>query len=297
MRRELCVGRVADEQHGLITTAQLAACGITTAALSRRIDAGRLHRIHRGVYALGRPDLSQAGVFQAALLAIGDDAILNHRAGAAMWGFWDRRVDRVEITVARRVASRDGIRVYQVADIPRADWRWCEGMRVATPERVALDLAVSLRSEASFRRTIHEALVQRRVSQASLQHAIDTHPGHKGVKRLAAEVKDGAKPTRSTLEDWGVDLLRRRNFPAFKTNVHPRGTPAWVEVDIYFPRHGLVIEIDSERYHDTPYRRERDATKRQLMEAAGLTVLRLTDEDAEPANEERTVARIERALT
>ncbi|MFL5829220.1 MAG: type IV toxin-antitoxin system AbiEi family antitoxin domain-containing protein [Solirubrobacteraceae bacterium] len=288
---------MAREQHGLVTVAQLVACGLTKPAISRRVKAGRLHWIHRGVYALGRPDLSQAGVFHAALLAIGDDAILNHRAGAAMWGFWDRRIDRVEITVARRVASRDGIRVYQVADIPRADWRWCEGMRVATPERVALDLAVSLRSEASFRRTIHEALVQRRVSQASLQHAIEAHPGHKGVKRLAAEVKDGAKPTRSTLEDWGVDLLRRRHFPAFKTNVHIRGTPAWVEVDIYFPDHGLVIELDGDRYHDTPYRRERDATKQQLIEAVGLKFLRLTDEDAEPANEARTVKRINEALT
>jgi very-short-patch-repair endonuclease len=264
--------------------------------ISRRVAQGRLHRVHRGVYALGRPDLSQAGVCHAAALAIGEDAFVTHRAAAALDGFWKRRLDRVEITVARRVASRAGIRVY-VADLPRSDWCWCEGMRITMAERTVLDLAVTVRSERVFRRTVHEALIQERVSEHTLRRAIEAHPDHKGAKRLAAEIRDGAKPTRSSFEDWGVELLRAHDLPAFETNFHPPGTPDWIEVDVYFPEQRLVIELDGDRYHRTPYRREQDANKQSIIEAAGIKVLRLTDEDGEPKNEARTVERIEAALT
>jgi hypothetical protein len=296
IRNELCVAAVAREQNGLITLAQLLACGLSKPGVSRRVAQGRLHRVHRGVYALGRPDLSPAGVFHAASLAIGEDATVSHCSAAALDGFWTRRIDRVEITVARRVGSRAGIRVHVVDELSRADWRWREGMRVTSPGRTILDLAASLRSDNVFRRTIHEALVQRRVSEHTLRRAIETHPDHRGVKRLAAELNDGAKPTRSGLEDRGVEILRGRDFPRFETNVHPPGTPNGLEVDVYFPEQRLVIEFDSHRYHDTPYRREKDAEKRALVKAAGLKHLRLTDEDADPANEKRTVQKIWNAL-
>jgi very-short-patch-repair endonuclease len=280
----------------VITTAQLMKCGCSKAMICRRVAQLRLFPKHRGVYAVGRPDLSPAGVCHAAALAVGEDAVVSHRAAGMLHGFWKRRIDVVEITVARRVRRRDGIRVYQ-AGLPRSDWRWREGMRVTTPERVLLDLAVTLRSERVFRRTVHEALVQEKVSEHTLRKAIQTHPGHKGSERLEAELADGAKPTRSGLEDWGVELLRGHPFPSFKTNVHPPGTPDWVEVDVIFPDHGLVIELDGTRYHDTPYRREQDAHKQELIEAAGLRVLRLTEEDAAPGNEAKTLEQIEDALT
>jgi very-short-patch-repair endonuclease len=212
-------------------------------------------------------------------------------------GFWTGRIDVVEITVARRVRRRDGIRIYRVSELPRSDWRWREGMRVTTPERTVLDLAATEPFERVFRRTVHEALVQEKVSEHSLRRAIEAHPDHKGVTRLAAELKGGAKPTRSGLEDWAVELLRSHPFPSFETNVHPPGTPGWVEVDVLFPEQRLVIEVDGDRYHNTPYRREQDANKQSIIEAAGLKVLRLIDEDAASANEADTVKRIRTALS
>jgi hypothetical protein len=47
-----------------------------------RVKAGRLHPKHRGVYAVGRSELSQRGVFRAAALAIGDDAVIGYFAAA-----------------------------------------------------------------------------------------------------------------------------------------------------------------------------------------------------------------------
>jgi predicted transcriptional regulator of viral defense system len=137
---------VAARQNAVITTQQLLESGISAPAITQRVQAGRLFRKHQGVYAVGRPDLSPAGRFHAAVLAIGEDAVLSHRAAAALWGFWDRDIDRVEVTVPRRVPSRKQIRVYQVSDIPRAARTRWRGVPITTPARIVLDLAATLPS-------------------------------------------------------------------------------------------------------------------------------------------------------
>jgi hypothetical protein len=57
---DLRIARIAARQHGTITTKQLAKCGLDTAAVVRRTRSGRLHRLHRGVYAVGHAR-AQAG--------------------------------------------------------------------------------------------------------------------------------------------------------------------------------------------------------------------------------------------
>jgi hypothetical protein len=44
------IARVAARQHGVISVAQLLAAGLSHRAIQVRVGAGRLHRIHRGVY-------------------------------------------------------------------------------------------------------------------------------------------------------------------------------------------------------------------------------------------------------
>jgi Transcriptional regulator, AbiEi antitoxin len=104
IRNLACLTRVAESQNHVITTAQLKACGLSKAAINRRVRDVRLHPKHRGVYAVGRPDLSQAGVFHAAVLAVGDDGLLSHSSTAVNCGFWPYRgnLDVVEVSVPRR---------------------------------------------------------------------------------------------------------------------------------------------------------------------------------------------------
>ena len=44
---------VAARQHGHVTRAQLLAAGFSVAGIHRSVRAGRLIRIHQGVYAVG----------------------------------------------------------------------------------------------------------------------------------------------------------------------------------------------------------------------------------------------------
>ncbi len=293
MRKELHMQAVAGRQNATITNRQLNTIGFSPAAITRAVKAGHLHPKHRGVYAVGRPDLTVEGEFHAAVLAIGDGAMLSHLSAAKLLGFWKGKTDPIEVTVARRIRSRRGIRVRHAKPSPPT--KTVNNIPVTTPSHTVLDCAATMYSDRAFRRLVHEAEAQRKTNPAELQAEIDRFPDHPGAARLAAEIADGSKPTRSGLEDDVVEILRRHDFPPFDTNVHIPGTPDWVEVDILFRADNLAIEVDGGPWHATQFRRKLDAHKQALVEAAGVRVMRLTEDDVE--NERQTLARVRYALT
>src|SRR4051812_25036748 len=92
-RRDAAISRLAGNQHGLVTTRQLLAAGVPASGIADRVAAGRLHRIHRGVYAVGHPKLSERGKWMAAVLTCGDGAVLSHTSAAELWGMHRPRRD------------------------------------------------------------------------------------------------------------------------------------------------------------------------------------------------------------
>ena len=76
--RDLCVARIAAQQHGRIGVDQLRACGLDDAAVARRVRKGQLHRVHIGVYPVGHGDETPEAQFMAAVLAGGGAAHLSH---------------------------------------------------------------------------------------------------------------------------------------------------------------------------------------------------------------------------
>jgi hypothetical protein len=297
-REELHLVQFAAVRNNVITPAELESCGISSSARTRWVARGRLRRKHQGVYVYGNGPLSQDGELYAAMVAIGEDAAISHISAAIHHGYWNFRIPSVvDVTVPRAVRSRRGIAVHSVGTLPPDAVTVIRGIRTTTSARTICDLAGTIREDWAFRRVVHEALVQKKLTFADLAVEFDRAPANiPGRHRLIIELSAGATPTRSRFEDWGADLLRTHDFPYFETNVHVPGTPAWVEVDVYFPRQRLVIEIDGGRYHDTPWRRQQDAHKRTLLKDTGHPVLVLAEEDAEPANEQRTVEKIWRAL-
>jgi predicted transcriptional regulator of viral defense system len=201
------VARLAQRQHGIVTARQLRTLGISTAALKYRIRVGRLHPIHRGVYAVGHRNLSEKALFIAAVAAIGADAALSHVSAAALWSMTRSGRD-VDVTTTRSVKARKGIRLHVVRALPPTDVTRRHGIPVTTPARTILDVA-DVFDDRKLARTVHEGEVQRMVTNAALRAQLRRSPGRRGATKLAAIVDEGPIRTRSELEEATYYLLRR----------------------------------------------------------------------------------------
>jgi hypothetical protein len=65
-RPDVRVARAAADQWGVLSLDELFACGLSRGAVSDRVLSGRLHAIHRGVYAVGHRNVPLEGRFLAA---------------------------------------------------------------------------------------------------------------------------------------------------------------------------------------------------------------------------------------
>ena len=97
------VAALAGRQHGVGSLAQLAGAGLSPRAARHRVRAGRLHRVHPGVFAVGHPVLGPDGRRLAAVLACGRGAVLSHRSAAAT-----SRGPRVPVPPWSRLIGRVG---------------------------------------------------------------------------------------------------------------------------------------------------------------------------------------------
>lgn len=264
---------LAARRHGVVTAAQLRGFGLSKDAITRRIANGRLNLVHRGVYAVGHTDLSDHGLWLAAVYAAGHGAVLSHLSAACLWGFWtprDADAKAIHVAVARHPRPRPGIHLHPVRALDPRDITQRHRIPVTTADRTLLDLSATL-TQRALRRTVHEALVQQRVSLPSLRAQLAHANGKRGTRRLAAILDDGAAPTDSELEDRFLELVTRYGLPRPLT----KQVVAGVKPDFLFPS-GLVVETDGALYHDTPMRRASDAEKQARLEAAGYPVLRVS---------------------
>lgn len=259
-------------QHGVITRSQLLANGLSGDMVQRRISAGRLHPLWRGVYAVGRPEVSRRGRWAAAVLSCGSSALLSHSSAASLWGMlaWDRRIDIVVPGgVARR---RPGIRIHRRIDLAPRHRRQVDEIPVTDPVSTLIDIA-SREPAATVEKAIRESDRLDLVDPVSLRLALDSTPRRPGLGRLRSLLdSETFALTDSELERRFLRLVRRAGLSKPETQ-------AWVSgfrVDFYWPALGLVVETDGLRYHRTPTQQKKDRLRDQAHAVAGLTTLRFT---------------------
>lgn len=137
--------QLAERQHGVVSRAQLLELGYGAEAIAHRLAVGRLHRVHRGIYAVGRPGLSRHGVWIAAAMSCGSEAVVSHGTAARLWRIRESEGPVVEVTVPLGVRRRrPGVRAFE-RTLPEAERMVHEGVPVTTIHRTLLDLAQVLR--------------------------------------------------------------------------------------------------------------------------------------------------------
>jgi len=270
------VAALAGEQWGVLSIGELQACGLTRRAVTKRVQSGRLHLLHRGVYAVGHANPPLEGDFLAAVKACGPAAVLSHRSAAALWGFvdWDDR--RPEVTVAGRGTRGHGsIRTHRTECLLAKDVRHHDGIRVTSPARTLLDLAGQLPYPA-LRGAVREGLSLRLLSVRDLAEILERLGGRRGSAKLARIVSSGPAPTRSVLEDVVLDLIRRGGLAQPDVNVPLAFDGRRVIPDFRWPKQHLIVEADGATWHDSKVAREEDAERQALLEAHGERVVRVT---------------------
>ena len=146
---------LAERQHGVVARRQLVALGFTREAIRQRIWKGLLHPLYRGVYAVGRPELTQHGRWMAAILAKGPAAVLSHRSAASLYGIALQKGNAIHVAVpahARRSSSR-GITIHRRNELS-ATTR--QGVPTTTITDTLIDLATQTTRDA-LEQAINEA--------------------------------------------------------------------------------------------------------------------------------------------
>jgi very-short-patch-repair endonuclease len=260
---DLGIAALAGAQHGVASRAQLMNLGMTRDAIGNRIERGRLHPIHRGVYSVGHRVLTKEGRWMAATLATG--GVLSHATAAAAWELMPLgAIIYVTVPGDPGRKRRAGVRVHRSRTLTTRDITTHRGIPLTTRERTITDLARTLKGRR-------------------LEHLLDRAERHLGFNRLRQTGPPslqavlslytvGSTPTRSRLEETFLELCDNHGIQRPETNTHVEG----IEVDFVWRDQRLIVEVDGYDFHKGPVRFETDRERDVALTTRGWRVMRFT---------------------
>lgn len=271
------IAQLASRQHGLVTRGQLRHLGLDRSALRRRREAGRIHPVLVGVYAVGHTALTEESRLLAAVMACGPDALLSHEHAAYLWGLrpsWvEADLTRINVTVPASSGRgrRSGIVVHRATLDPRDRVRHRK-IPVTSAARTLLDLGAHL-GLRDVERAIDQALTDRITTPRELRRTLVTSAGSRGAAALRS-VLDGAERfdtlTRSELEEAFLRLVRKGRLPPPTLNARIDG----LRIDAVWRTERVAVELDGYRWHRTRGRMESDRDREARLRRTGWTPVR-----------------------
>jgi very-short-patch-repair endonuclease len=248
---------------------------MSSQAIRTRVRAGRLNRVHHGVFAVGHSALAPDGRELAAVLACGPAALLSHRSAAQRWEILRSSFGLIEVTAPRPRDPKPGILVHTSRLTAPEDRAVLDGIPVTSLARTIIDLAEVL-SDRRFAGAVHEAEVRGLFDLSAVEAALARVPGRRGrprVHRVLALYQPADHELDSDNERRLLELCRRAGLP------EPR--PALIgpyRVDFYWADVGIVIEVDGTAVHFTRRAFHEDRDRDRALATRGLLSLRVTEE-------------------
>jgi Transcriptional regulator, AbiEi antitoxin len=265
------IAAIALRQQGNITHRQLISLGLSKSDIAYRVRIGRLYRVYRGVYSVGKRAATPLARASAAVLASGPGAALGYGSAMTLWGFYKHWDTPFEVAVPADRRPK-GIRVHRSTTLARRDIKTQLGIRVTSPARTAYDMAPRLKQK-TLTRVINDGL-RGYLKPEPLAEIVARFPNSKASHLLRPFIEHIGGPTRSELENRFLNFCADHHLPTPITNI----TIAGYLVDAYFPDHGLIIEIDGWDYHNTRQAFESDRNRDADTLLAGLATIRITAE-------------------
>lgn len=235
--------------------------------------AGRLHRLHHGVYAVGHTNLSLYGRCLAAVLTAGPDALLSHYSAGWLLGLTSTRPIPVHVTTPVPRKRRDGVRIHRSETLMDCDRALEQGVPVTSVARTALDLAAVVRFR-SLRRLIRRSEELEVFDLDDFRSVLSRNRGHRGTSPLerALAIYEPPRFTRSELEREFLRLLEQAGLPRPITAFVVAG----YELDVYWPELRFAIELDVYATHGAHEPFEEDRRRDEDLKLAGVELIRIT---------------------
>ncbi len=277
------LSRLAADQHGVVSRRQISRLGISRGRVEHLIRAGHLHRVFRGVYAVGHLAIGQRGRMRAATLACGEGSVVSHRSAAALLGLLDRAPVVIDVIGRGQRGRRiDGILAHRSPDLSPAETGSVDAIPCTNPARTLVDYGGmvglwSLRS--AFERAAAKKMLDLDAVEAIL--ALRRRRGERTLRALIGEWRPapplaGQSRLKSPLEAMVLPILGSRGIVAPGANVPVDLVDGRIEVDFLWAEQRFVLEADSRDFHGTDAAFERDRWRDRELLRVGFSTLRVT---------------------
>jgi len=269
----------AGRQYGVVGTKELHGLGLSKDSIAGWERRGVLHRLHRGVYAVGHTAITPRGRWMAAVLASGDGAVLSHRSATALWGIWGSGTGETHVTVPRKSRSQGSINRHFGA-LPVDEVTNRDEIPVTSAARAVLDLAAD-KGEAAAESALRELEYLQLYGPVSIPTLLARHPRHRGAMILARCLQrlkdDPGGRVRSPLEELFLPFLDAHHIPRPRLNFWLSVEEERFQVDCYWPQARLVGELDDFASHATRRGLTKDHRRDRRLLATSFHVVRITE--------------------
>lgn len=263
------IAALARRQWGVVSRPQLLACGLSSSTISRWVAAGRLHRLHPGVYAVGHLALTEESHLVAALFYAGTGAGLSHVNAARWWELTTLQSKAIHISTPTYRRPVEGIVFHRPREIEIVRHR---RLPVTPLARTLLDFA-AVAPERELRKAIAEADYRWGLSPSALLPLLGRGaPGSAALRAAVDSYLPELARTESDLEDDFLFFCERHDLALPLINRRIEGK----KVDAWWPQHGVIVELDSVLAHASAPRRLIDRERDLHLRRLGYTVLRYT---------------------
>jgi very-short-patch-repair endonuclease len=283
------IARFARSQHGIVTATQLEGLGLGERGAGHRAASGRLHRLHRGVFATERP--RRQGRWLAAVLACGRGAALSHASAAALWGLVPDPAATVHVNVAgAKRRGRTGITLHR-AELGEEDVTTHEGIPCTTLARTFVDVASTIDRDR-LRRAIGLAEERGEFDLGAVRRQLARMRGQRGCAALAVAIAgfEDSQIPRSVAEARFLVLVRKARLPKPEVNTWiPLPEGGGYRPDFLWRDQCLIAEVDGRSHHALRRAFDHDRRRDRRLVRAGLVTVRFPARDV--LNDPASVAR------
>lgn len=265
----------SQQQCGVVSRAQVLSSGMTRKQIEGRLRGGRWQRLYPGVYATFSGAPGRAAMLWAAVLRVGDKAVLSHYTAAELAGLTGTSSATIHVTVpsGQSVRPIPGVTLHYSRRVAQARHP------VRTPpqtrvEETVLDLTTVSASLDVALGWIFRACGSRTTTPNRLAAALALRDRVRWRTELGAALGLGAQGVHSLLEFRYVNRVER-----------PHGLPAAVRQyrvtragqrqyqDVTYQAYGVVVELDGRAAHPVEFR-WRDIRRDNASATEGQVTLR-----------------------